>query len=187
MNPFERYSQLYDLTDPTDPIVAADIARGARWGYGKTDVHDHLPRLRELAQYNVLEIGVRFGASTAALLTGVEEKGGHVWSIDIEPCDFARSLFEGNPRWTFIRGDSKEVFVDLRHIDLLFIDGDHSYEGVLADLRLYGPLARTIALHDYHRWNSYAIPRAVGTYLKTGARQKKLYVYRESNGMAVLS
>ena len=36
-------------------------------------------------------------------------------------------------------------------IDFLFLDGDHSYEGVRADLRRYGPLVRPgglIALHD---------------------------------------
>ena len=36
-------------------------------------------------------------------------------------------------------------------LDLLFIDGDHSYDGVRADFELYGRLVRPgglIALHD---------------------------------------
>ncbi len=38
-----------------------------------------------------------------------------------------------------------------RNLDLLYIDGDHSYEGVSADFRMYSPLVRPggiIAFHD---------------------------------------
>jgi hypothetical protein len=33
-------------------------------------------------------------------------------------------------------------------IDVLFIDTSHHYQHTLAELRLYGPSARTILLHD---------------------------------------
>jgi len=38
-------------------------------------------------------------------------------------------------------------------VDLLYVDGDHSYAGVKADVEMYGPLVRPgglIALHDIH-------------------------------------
>ena len=38
-----------------------------------------------------------------------------------------------------------------RPIDLLFIDGDHSYESVKLDYELYGPLTKhLLAIHDIH-------------------------------------
>ena len=49
---------------------------------------------------------------------------------------------------------SREKLIEIlagRRIDLLFIDGDHSYEGCLADFRMYQDLVGTdglIALHD---------------------------------------
>lgn len=37
-----------------------------------------------------------------------------------------------------------------RHIDLLFIDGDHTYEGVKADFEMYSPLVRPAGLIVFH-------------------------------------
>ena len=100
----------------------------------KLDTHAHLPFLKEHARGNVLEIGVHCGISTTALLAGLEENGGHLWSIDPHPS--CRYVWYGHPQWTFVcpwSGDSRpdEIF------DLVFIDGDHAYEAVLSDLNWY--------------------------------------------------
>lgn len=58
-----------------------------------------------------------------------------------------------------IRGDSHDPdtlnelrrLLDGRPIDLLFIDGDHTYDGVRADFEMYAPLVRSggiVAFHD---------------------------------------
>lgn len=58
-----------------------------------------------------------------------------------------------------IQGDSVESLGRVEYelagepIDLLFIDGDHSYRGEMADYRAYSPLVRdggVVALHDTH-------------------------------------
>lgn len=114
-----------------------------------SDIHHHLPFLFEHAKGNVMEIGVRQGASTAALLAGIAEHGGHLWSVD----KIEWNIFPENPDWTFIQADSAKMASTIKRIipselDLLLIDGDHSYDAVLSDLDNYGARAKLIALHD---------------------------------------
>jgi predicted O-methyltransferase YrrM len=113
-----------------------------------TDMQDHLPYLFEMSHGKVLEIGVRGGASTSALLAGVESKGGHLWSVDINNC----RLLE-HPDWTFIQADSnaekQKVLAEIPDaLDLLFVDGDHTYAGCMSDLETYGSRAKVVLIHD---------------------------------------
>jgi predicted O-methyltransferase YrrM len=122
-----------------------------------SDIGQHLPRLRREAHGDVVEIGTRGGASTSALILGVRENGGHVYSIDInEAC--GTDVFDpaAVPEWTFICGhsvrDRDRIFAKLPEwIDVLFIDGEHDYNSVHGDLKTYGPLVRRggiILFHD---------------------------------------
>ena len=50
-----------------------------------------------------------------------------------------------------IRAKSSGVAVrDLPEVDMLFIDGDHSYEGCLSDIKLYAYKAKLVCGDDYH-------------------------------------
>jgi len=118
--------------------------------------------------HNVLEIGVRHGG-TAALWHGLCT--GYVFGIDYEGPDSLGSqtrsrhaeLCREYPRFRSILGDSHSPDtinrLDLtplkmpseRKYDFIFIDGDHSYEGVKADYLSYRPLLSDggcIAFHD---------------------------------------
>lgn len=123
---------------------------GGTW----TDIQTHLPMLREFARGNVFEIGTRGGVSTAALLMGVKDHGGHVWSLDINDC---AGLYAGDPNWTFLRGhsveDSAKILGQLpRPLQVLFIDSEHSYQITSHELHIYGPLVApgdgVILCHD---------------------------------------
>jgi predicted O-methyltransferase YrrM len=69
-----------------------------------------------------------------------------------------RSLGRPGQRVVFIAADSHredtrrrvEEALDGRPVDLLFIDGDHSREGVEADFRMYSPLVRRAGLVTFH-------------------------------------
>jgi cephalosporin hydroxylase len=113
----------------------------------------------------VLEIGTAHGgtywtwcrlATPTAHLVSVDLPGNDEWSSRV------RSYPRPTQTQTLIRADSHDPQTvrsldGLRGlVDLLFIDGDHSYEGVRADFENYAPLVRAsglIAFHDVDSTN----------------------------------
>jgi cephalosporin hydroxylase len=127
--------------------------RAAPW----TDIQDCLERLFSTAvsypQVRVLELGVRFGVSTAAFLAAAEQAGGHVWSVDVvlfPQVPYDRWLASGY--WAFRQGDDMQIdTAQVPQVDVLFIDTSHAYEHTLAELRKFVPLVApggTVLLHD---------------------------------------
>lgn len=60
----------------------------------------------------------------------------------------------GDPRFTLVKKMSDDASLDFEHesLDLVFIDGNHSYEYVLRDMENWTPLVRKggiVAGHDY--------------------------------------
>jgi predicted O-methyltransferase YrrM len=121
-----------------------------------------LERVRALEPRRVLEIGTATVA-TLYLLTRVAVDDAVIVSVDVRAPAFQRSararLGRPGQRVVSIEADSHDP--ELRHrvetllghdrLDVLFIDGDHSYDGVQRDFELYAPLVRPgglIALHD---------------------------------------
>jgi cephalosporin hydroxylase len=117
----------------------------------------------------VLEIGTAAGG-TLFLFTRAADPNAKIISIDLPGGPFGG----GYPRWKMplyksflqrsqeiylIRRDShdprtlEEVkrILDRERVDFLFIDGDHTYEGVKRDFEMYSPLVREggiVAFHD---------------------------------------
>ena len=116
------------------------------------DIDMHVPWLQSIAKGNILEIGVRTGISTAAFLVGLEYNGGHLYSVDIEE---ACGKVVESTNWTFIHDSSRNADAIKSKIpqvlDILFVDGDHTYEGTRDDFTNYAPLVRSgglIICHD---------------------------------------
>lgn len=163
--------------------------------YKKRDWSDLGPYVEWLyahAKGNVFEIGVREGYSTSAILSGLSGSG-HLYSVDKVDCSGRFS----DSNWTFIQGDTitePERILDAtgmrsNHfwIDLLFVDGDHTYQGCLSDLTNFGKYAKVIAVHDTHS-EYLGVWQAVTDYFRsrfTGPF-RSLEFRTESNGLAVL-
>lgn len=151
-----------------------------------SDIQNHMPLLYNESHGNVMEIGTRQGFSTSALLAGIEDHRGHLYSVDIS--DYS-SLFYNHPDWTFIRADSiKEVdrlINIIPHLDLLFVDGDHTYEGCLSDLRNFGPRAKKILVHDCECPLTFpGVRKACEQYTKDACRSFR--IISGSYGMGVI-
>lgn len=122
-----------------------------------SDVRDHLPRLHDAARGMVLELGTRFGVSTAALLAGVHDHGGHLYSLDIDRS--CGSLFTGDPAWTFVCGSSHTDHPEIPSaLDVLFVDTTHTEADTYDELRRWGSRVRpggVIYLHDTDDGSTY--------------------------------
>lgn len=132
----------------------------------------------------IIEVGVWRGRTTKVLAAATP---GTVWAVDHwKGCDSDERqalLYEGaaeQARVDFLRnlaveigtgkvrvlaGDSVDVAANLqvefgRMFDMIFIDADHSYDGVRRDLEAFRPLLKVGGLfcgHDYP-WKSVAVP-----------------------------
>lgn len=72
---------------------------------------------------------------------------------------------EGINNWQLIKEDTKKAGKNWeKEIDLLFIDGDHEYEGVKSDIQLFVPYVKSghvVLFHDYVTSELPDVKRAV--------------------------
>ncbi len=107
-----------------------------------------------------LEIGVARGQSLAiaslAAKPGVQVYGIDIinWSDRDENIKKLLDIYDKHAKWNFIEGDSQvEARAWQLPIDVLFIDGDHAYEGVKKDIISWFPHVKsggTIMFDDFN-------------------------------------
>jgi GT2 family glycosyltransferase len=111
----------------------------------------------------VVELGVRLGSSTRALLAGVRETGGKVWGVDL-----ASIHGIDDPHFHFLHADAADVAGRWDQIDLLHIDTDpHTEEQTRRWFELYAKKCRAIALHDTHH-PAFGVRAAVRAFVAEG-------------------
>lgn len=131
------------------------------------DMAPHVDSLCELARGATvaLDLGVRTGVSTWALLDALPE-GGVLWSVDREPPDCPARVTQ-DPRWRFVHGDDNDptTWDELPdHVDFVFLDTSHEYPHTLHELRRCAALGPgIIALHD---WALEPVQRSVREFLE---------------------
>lgn len=171
--------------------MIADLLR--KYEDAESDIQGHLARLHalvvEVGAQTVVELGVRTGRSTVALLAGVERTGGRVWSCDLNAPGIPAEVVD-HPQWTFVRGDDVTVVDQApRPIDVLFIDTSHEYEHTLAELNAYAPLVRSggvVVLHDTNPalWPECA--QAVWDWVAARPVLPRLEVHDHDNGLTIV-
>jgi predicted O-methyltransferase YrrM len=142
-----------------DPRVIIEPVRAIQ---RREEILEMLDRVQALAPRRLCEIGAASGG-TLVFLTRVAAPDATIVSLDIDTppqIRFLRSKLAGARQSVVsIEADSHSPAtvervrdaVDGDALDFLFIDGDHTYEGVKRDFELYAPLVRPgglIALHD---------------------------------------
>jgi len=127
----------------------------------RTEITGLLEILRQNPPRYVCEIGTASGG-TLFLLTQVCRPDALLLSVDLglsfERCLVHARFASREQRIVSIRGDSStpktlarvQSLLNGHPLDLLFIDGDHSYDGVKADFANYSPLVRPGGLIVFH-------------------------------------
>lgn len=152
----------------TDELSRAAIERGAI--QKQSEFADLLRMATERRPRTVLEIGTAGGgtifgfshaAAADALLISVDlaDPDRFPETYDVRTAERIRACAAPDQTLHLLQGDSHDPrtalavteLLDGRSVDLLFIDGDHSLEGVTRDWLDYGPLVREgglVAFHD---------------------------------------
>lgn len=139
---FEDLSGLFASTSLDHGVIAMTVRQTA-YLFGL---------IRRLKPRKVIEIGRYKGGSTLTIAAALNGQG-DFWSIDLGEKE-ARLHQRGTTRTfddeirdickrfglsvTLLVGDSRTIEVETGEVDLVFIDGDHSYEGVKNDFERFG-------------------------------------------------
>lgn len=130
-------------------------------GQHKDELDQFVTLLKRLAPRSYLEVGARHGRMVRYLVArvpsieriSVVDLPGARWGRENSALELVDNLNATGKPWVFHNGNSTdpEIIqqVAARRYDVIFIDADHTYEGVLQDWSNYGPLAdMAVGFHD---------------------------------------
>jgi len=138
---------------------------------------------------HILELGVRSGVSTIALLVACRNLKGTLVSFDIEPCAEARQKIEQlglvdkeKANWLFVQKDDRQLLdtVKLKSMELIFLDTDHNLQHMTQELDLCDKVLKkggVILAHDTLAPNYPDIPKAIQNFIE---KNKKRYSFHET-------
>jgi hypothetical protein len=151
-----------------------------------SDINEHLETLRSYSgrSARVVEFGTRSGVSTLALLDGQPDS---LTTVDIDAnLVNIDHIYEcvGDTKFRSIIGSSLDYTIEV--CDLLFIDTDHTYEQLSAELQRHsGSVTRWIAMHDTETFPSCMV--ACNEFLaKNVGLWTMILHHTHNNGLTIL-
>lgn len=112
---------------------------------------------------NICEIGVRYGDFSEILLGTFQPR--NLLLVDIVIADI-RPVVTANPLVQVLHGPAELVMQDIpdNSLDYLYIDGDHSYDGVLQDINIAHRVVKPggiVQINDYTTFCADGTPYGV--------------------------
>lgn len=124
-----------------------------------SDICEHLELLYSLVlglkAKLVIELGIRTGQSTVALLEAVHETKGRLISVDTDHCEDAVRMINSyklSDCWSFVQDDDIEFGSRWNGdpTDLIFIDTSHEYSHTKKEIEIFERLLRPGGLMVFH-------------------------------------
>jgi precorrin-6B methylase 2 len=128
-------------------LTALELAKAFGYLY-ENEVH-YLKELANMLDMNptIINIGAGSGTSSLTFLESrtdakvitvdKQKEGSPLGSLEGEMNAINQSKYAGTTRLTHIHGDSKLVHHEEYHYDMVFVDGDHSFEGCTGDIKAW--------------------------------------------------
>jgi predicted O-methyltransferase YrrM len=165
------YSELTfgDRPDTLEGTIDYCVDRPIIMGQVRSEILELAKILQKSPPRRSLEIGTNYGG-TLFLLCALSTSDARIISVDLPAGPFGggyprrkavlfRKFVRGDQELHLIRADSHLAGTKYRvmralqgdKLDYLFVDGDHTYDGVRKDFEMYSPLVRSggmVAFHD---------------------------------------
>jgi len=157
-----------------------------------SDINLLLPTLFEYAKNctHITEMGFRAGNSASAFLAGLaendqDEKVFHTYDIveSVEVAQLREAAEESGIEFIFHLEDTRET--DIQLTDFLFIDTEHNYDQVTAELKRHHSKAHWwIGFHDVETFPD--LKRGIDTWRSSNDGWKTVVHKTESNGLLII-
>ena len=144
-----------------------DIPMTIEW-HKKSNRKYFLKHLIETNNYTTMcEVGVRDGRTTFFLLDNIPSLT--IYGVDLSNAGYYNDNVKEKykERLVPIQGNSSLIAGHVPKVDLVFIDGDHSYNGCAADIRAYTAKVKLGGILSGHDIDYPGVNRAVNELVKS--------------------